>query len=246
MVDEKQGILVRTAYGSVQAKRVAIATNAYPPLLKYLSHYIVPVYDYVLITEPLSATQRSAIGWYERQGVSDSNNQFHYYRMTVDGRILWGGYDAVYYRNNGVGKHLDVNSEVFGRLADHFFMNFPQLEGVRFSHAYGGAIDTCSRFSQFWGTSHAGRTAYVSGFTGLGVGSSRFGAQVMLDLLDGKSTERTKLEMVWEKPFPFPPEPFRSVVINLTRKALDQADQNEGRRNLWLKVLDRFGLGYDS
>jgi hypothetical protein len=78
------------------------------------------------------------------------------------------------------------------------------------------------------------------------VGSSRFGAQVMLDLLDGKSTERTKLEMVWDKPLPFPPEPFRSVVINLTRKALDQADQNEGRRNLWLKVLDRFGLGFDS
>lgn len=244
--EEKQGILVRTPYGCVQAKRVAIATNAYPPLLEYLSRYIVPVYDYVLITEPLSATQRSAIGWQERQGVSDTNNQFHYYRMTADGRILWGGYDAVYYRNNGVGKHLEVNSEVFGRLADHFFMNFPQLEGVRFTHAYGGAIDTCSRFCQFWGTSHAGRTAYVSGFTGLGVGSSRFGALVMLDLLDGKSTERTKLEMVRDKPFPFPPEPFRSAVINLTRKALDQADQNEGRRNIWLKVLDRFGLGFDS
>jgi glycine/D-amino acid oxidase-like deaminating enzyme len=244
--EEKKEIKVITAYGSVHTKKVAIATNAFPPLIKYLRQYIVPVYDYALVTEPLSASQRSSIGWQGRQGLSDTGNQFHYYRTTLDGRILWGGYDAIYYRNNGIGKHLEVNFEVFGRLADHFFLTFPQLEGLRFSHAWGGAIDTCSRFSQFWGTTHGGRTAYVVGFTGLGVGSSRFGALVMLDLLNGKPTERTELEMVRNKPFPFPPEPFRSAVINFTRQAMDQADRNQGRRNLWLKMLDSFGLGFDS
>jgi glycine/D-amino acid oxidase-like deaminating enzyme len=244
--EENKVIQVHTAYGCVKAKRVAIATNAYPPLFKYLSHYIVPVYDYVLVTEPLSSEQHISIGWQGRQGLSDTNNQFHYYRMTADGRILWGGYDAVYYRNNGFGKHFEINPEVFGRLAEHFFLNFPQLEGLKFTHAYGGAIDTCSRFSPFWGITHGGRTAYVLGFTGLGVGSSRFGALVMLDLLDGKSTERTELEMVRTKPLPFPQEPLRSVVINLTRQALDQADRNQGRRNFWLKMLDGFGLGFDS
>jgi glycine/D-amino acid oxidase-like deaminating enzyme len=246
VVDEDYVIKVNTAYGCVHAKRVAIATNAFPPLIKQLSRYIVPVYDYVLVTQPLSSSQRSSIGWQGRQGLSDAGSQFHYYRTTLDGCILWGGYDAVYYRNNGIGKHLEVNYEVFGRLAEHFFLTFPQLEGLRFTHAWGGAIDTCSRFSQFWGTTHAGRSAYVVGFTGLGVGSSRFGALVMLDLLNGKTTERTELEMVRNKPFPFPPEPFRSAVINLTRQAMDMADRNQGRRNLWLKILDSFGLGFDS
>jgi glycine/D-amino acid oxidase-like deaminating enzyme len=246
LIENDKTTMVNTPYGGVKSKKVAIAINAFPPLVKHLSHYIVPVYDYALVTEPLSSEQRCSIGWQDRQGLSDTNNQFHYYRMTVDGRILWGGYDAIYYRNNGVGKHLEVNSEVFGRLAEHFFMNFPQLEGLSFTHAWGGAIDTCSRFSQFWGTTHHGRTAYVSGFTGLGVGSSRFAAMVMLELLDGKSTERTKLKMVQEKPVPFPPEPFRSMVINFTRRALDQADHNKGRRNWWLKMLDSFGLGFDS
>ena len=245
---EEDGKLIRvkTAYGSVLAKRVAIATNAFPPVIKKLSRYIVPVYDYVLVTEPLSSSQRASIGWEGRQGLSDTGNQFHYYRMTVDGRILWGGYDAVYYRNNGVGKHLELNNEVFGRLAEHFFLTFPQLEGLRFTHAWGGAIDTCSRFSQFWGATHGGRTAYVAGFTGLGVGSSRFGALVMLDMLNGKKTERTELEMVRTKPFPFPPEPFRSAVINFTRDAMDKADRNQGRQNWWLKLLDGLGLGFDS
>jgi glycine/D-amino acid oxidase-like deaminating enzyme len=244
--DEGKSMLVKTARGSIRAAKVALATNAYPPLVKQISRYMVPVYDYVLVTEPLSTAQRKEIGWQGRQGLSDTGNQFHYYRMTEDGRILWGGYDAVYYKGNGMGPQYDTNPESFGRLAEHFFETFPQLDGLRFTHAWGGAIDTSSRFSSFWGTAHGGRTAYVMGFTGLGVGASRFGALVLLDLLDGRVNERTRLEMVRSKPMPFPPEPFRSMVVNWTQRALDQADRNEGRRNLWLRTLDAMGLGFDS
>jgi glycine/D-amino acid oxidase-like deaminating enzyme len=246
LAEDNDRVTVKTPHGRIHSKRVALATNAYPPLLKRLSYYVVPVYDYVLMTEPLTAEQRKSIGWQGREGIGDSGNQFHYYRLTQDGRILWGGYDAVYHWNNGFGPHLESDPDSFGRLAEHFFETFPQLAGVRFSHVWGGAIDTCSRFSAFWGTTHHGHAAYAIGYTGLGVGASRFGAQVMLDLLDGKSTERTKLEMVRSKPIPFPPEPLRSIGINWTRRALDQADRNEGRRNLWLRTLDRLGLGFDS
>jgi glycine/D-amino acid oxidase-like deaminating enzyme len=243
---EAKGILVRTQYGQVMAKQVILATNAFPPLLKGLRRYIVPVYDYALMTEPLTQSQREAIGWEKRIGVGDAGNQFHYYRTSADGRILFGGYDAVYYRNNGFGPHLEIDYKSFGRLADHFFQTFPQLEGLRFTHAWGGAIDTCSRFSAFWGQAFGGKLAYVAGYTGLGVGASRFGAQVMLDLLDGANNELTRLRMVRQKPLPFPPEPVRSAVVNLTRWSMDQADRKEGRRNLWLKVLDATGLGFNS
>jgi glycine/D-amino acid oxidase-like deaminating enzyme len=244
--DEAQGIQVRTQYGSVRARQVVLATNAFPPLLKKLNHYIVPVYDYALMTEPLSRSQRDAIGWQKRMGIGDAGTQFHYYRHSADGRILFGGYDAVYHWNNGFGPHLETDPDSFGRLADHFFQTFPQLEGLRFTHAWGGAIDTCSRFSAFWGKAFSSKLAYVSGYTGLGVGASRFGAQVSLDLLDGVNNERTRLKMVREKPIPFPPEPVRSAVVNLTRWSMDQADRREGRRNLWLKLLDATGLGFDS
>ena len=239
-------VVAHTPHGRVRARRVALATNAYPPLLKRLSYYVVPVYDYALMTEPLTTEQRDSIGWHGREGISDASRQFHYLRTTKDGRILFGGYDAVYYWNNGFGEHLETSPLMFGRLAEHFFQTFPQLEGLRFSHAWGGAIDTCSRFSPFWGTVHQGKTAYSMGFTGLGVGATRFGAKVMLDLLDNKKTERTKLEMVRTKPLPFPPEPLRSIGINITRWSMDRADRNGGRENLWLKVMDWLGLGFDS
>ena len=244
--EEAHQVIAHTACGSVRASRVALATNAFPPLLKQLSYYVVPVYDYVLMTEPLSPAQRESIGWHGRQGLSDASRQFHYSRTTADGRILWGGYDAIYHWNNGFGPHLEKNSASFARLAEHFFQAFPQLEGLRFTHAWGGAIDTCSRFSPFWGTAHHGKTAYAMGYTGLGVGASRFGAHVILDILDGCKNDRTELEMVHTKPFPFPPEPFRSMGINLTRWSIDQADRNQGRENLWLRMMNRLGLGFDS
>jgi glycine/D-amino acid oxidase-like deaminating enzyme len=240
------GVAVSTEAGVVNARRVLLATSAYAPLLRAVGRYIAPVYDYALMTEPLSRAQQGSIGWGARQGVSDMGNQFHYYRPTRDGRILWGGYDAVYRYGGDVGPHRDDDDATFARLSQHFFTTFPQLEGLRFSHRWGGAIDTCSRFSVFFGKAYDGRVVYALGYTGLGVGASRFGAGVALDLLDGRSSEATGLSLVRRRPVPFPPEPLRSAVIQLTRNRLAAADRRGGRRGLWLRTLDRLGLGFDS
>ncbi|MGH2388339.1 MAG: NAD(P)/FAD-dependent oxidoreductase, partial [Chloroflexota bacterium] len=246
LLQEGRTLTLASSHGRIRARRIALATNAFSPLLRRISRYIVPVYDYVLVTEPLSETQLAAIGWRNRQGLGDSGNQFHYYRLTRDNRILWGGYDAIYHYHNGLRDELDSRPQSFIKLARHFFATFPQLEGIQFTHAWGGAIDTCSRFCVFWGTALGGRVAYAAGYTGLGVASTRFGAAVMLDLLEGGETERTRLRFVKSKPAPFPPEPLRYAAIQLTRWSLDRADRHEGRRNLWLRTLDRLGLGYDS
>ena len=240
------GLRVEAGAGRVETAGIALATGAHGRLLRRLRHYVVPVYDYALMTEPLTSAQKAAIGWARRQGVGDGGNQFHYYRLTADDRILWGGYDAVYYRGGRIADDLDQRAATFATLAGHFAETFPQLAGIRFTHSWGGVIDVCSRFSGFFGTAYRGRLAYAVGYTGLGVGATRFGADVMLDLLAGRPTERTRLAMVRRKPVPFPPEPARSAVIGLTRWSIGRADRNEGRRNLWLKTLDRLGLGFDS
>ena len=244
--DAGAGLDLVTPYGRVRAGKVALGTGAYRPLLRRIGNYVVPVHDYALMTEPLSDARLASIGWRNRQGAADCGNQFHYFRLTRDNRILWGGYDAVYYNGGRIRDEQAQRPETFARLAAHFFQAFPQLEGVSFTHAWGGAIDTCSRFCAFFGTAYRGRLAYAAGYTGLGVGASRFGAQVMLDLLSGADTDRTRLAMVRSKPVPFPPEPARSAVIQLTRSSLARADRNNGRRDLWLRTLDRLGLGYDS
>jgi hypothetical protein len=68
----------------------------------------------------------------------------------------------------------------------------------------------------------------------------------MLDLLSGEQTERTSLEMVRSKPLPFPPEPARYAGISMMVRSLGKADANGGRRDLFLRTMDRLGLGFDS
>jgi len=240
------GIELRAGAGSVAARRALLATSAYRSPIGRVRRRIVPVYDYVLVTEPLSSAQRDAIGWRRRQGVGDSANRFHYYRPTADGRILWGGYDAIYHFGSRVGSELEDRNASFALLANHFFTTFPQLDGIRFSHRWGGAIDTCSRFFAFYGTSHGGRVAHVAGHTGLGVGASRFGAGVALDLVFGRDTGGVPERYVRTRPLPFPPEPLRWATIELTRNRLADADRRQGRRGAWLRLLDRLGVGFDS
>ncbi len=241
-----EAMIVHSPYGSVYAQKVALATNVFTPLVRRAKKYVVPVYDFQLVTEPLTQEQLDSIGWSGREGLSEAGNQFHYYRMTKDNEILWGGYDAIYNFRGKVRQEYETDAETYAHLAADFLDTFPQLKGIKFTHGWGGAIDTCSRFSPFWGKAYRGRVAYVLGFTGLGVGATRFGAQVMLDLLDGVDNERTRLAMVRKKPIPFPPEPFRFIFIRLTQWSINRADENNGKRNPWLKLLDFLGLGFDS
>ena len=180
---------VATDRAIVTSDHVVLATGVFPALLRRNRLMTVPVYDYVLVTEPLTADQRASIGWAGRQGLGDLANQFHYARLTADDRVLWGGYDAVYPAGGRLHPRHEDRPESHERLAAHFLATFPQLEGVRFTHRWAGAIDTSTQFAAFYGTTHGGRVAHAAGFTGLGVGATRWAAEVLLDLLS-RSADR--------------------------------------------------------
>lgn len=240
------GVVARTPGGAVHADRAVVATSAYSAWRRPLRRLFVPVYDYALVSDPLTAEQRRSIGWQGRQGLSDSNNRFHYFRLTADDRILWGGYDAVYYRGSRVGTELDTNEATFARLGTHFRDAFPQLASLRFPYRWGGAIDVTSRFTMTIGTSMGGRAIHALGYTGLGVGASRWAAGVVRDAILRPDSDLLRLRFVRSSPIPFPPEPFRAPLIALMQRELERADANHGRRGPILRSLDRLGIGFDS
>ena len=231
--------------GALHARRAILATNADLPLLARLRRAIVPIYDYSIMTEPLSEAQLAAIGWRGRHGVADCGNQFHYSRKTADNRILWGGYDAIYHFGARRDAELLHRNETYAKLEETFTATFPSLSEVRFSHAWGGVIDTSARLTFFSGTAFGGRLAYALGFTGQGVTATRFAALSMLDLLDGVQTERTGLRMIRSRPVPFPPEPLRSLAIGWAQADLAREDRT-GHRSLMLRLMDRLGIGFGS
>ncbi|RII43289.1 NAD(P)/FAD-dependent oxidoreductase [Galactobacter valiniphilus] len=239
-----------TPLGTVRARRVALATNGFRALLLRDRWMTVPVYDYAIVTEPLTPEQRESLHWRKRQGLTDLNNRFHYLRLITDAegrdRVLIGGYDALYHFGRKVRPEQDLSEPTFRRLVVHLGVLFPQLAGVKVSHAWGGMIDTCTRFFSFFTTAHGGRVAAAAGFTGLGVAATRFAGNVMLDLLEGKDTERTRTQLVKKRPFPFPPEPIAWPAIRFTAAQMARSDRREGKRGPWLRLLDAFKLGFDS
>ncbi len=244
------GVAVRTAGGTITARHVALATNGFPSLLRRTRLFTVPVYDYAVVTEPLTPAQRESLGWERAQGITDLNSRFHYMRLLKDSagrdRLLLGGYDAIYHFGKSIRPEHDVSEPTFRRLAVHLGVFFPQLEGVRFSHAWGGMIDTCSRFFAFFTQALHGQVVSAAGFTGLGVAATRFAADAMLDLLDGADTERTRTGLVRRRPFPFPPEPFAWPAIRFTAAQMARADRRGGRQGVWLWILEKCKLGFDS
>jgi glycine/D-amino acid oxidase-like deaminating enzyme len=240
------GMEVRTSAGRVLADKVVLATNAFRSPLRRMRRRTIAVWDYVLMSEPLSPGQLQSIGWQRRQGTGDSGNQFHYYRLTVDNRILWGGFDAVYHFADRIDPSFEQRRASFEGLSSRFFNTFPQLEGLRFSHTWGGPIATTTRFCMDVGSAHDRRVSWATGYTGLGVVASRFGARVALDLLDRPDAPHLALGLVRKRPFPWPPEPIVSAAVKMTQLGLAKADRNAGRRGPWLSLLDRLHLGFDS
>ncbi|MEH6453644.1 MAG: FAD-dependent oxidoreductase [Psychromonas sp.] len=232
--------------GSITSDKIFMATNAYRSSLAQIRKTIIPIWDYQLATEPLTPEQMALIGWDKfHHALSNHVNMFHYYRLTKDNRITWGGGGAVrYYYNNGTDQNCADIPARFEQLSKEFFETFPQLEGLKFSHRWSGIIATSSRFCVAPGVAYDGRVAWAVGYTGLGVGASRFGARVGIELLGYQPSDILKMQFVNKKVIAWAPEPLRWIGVRLTQRALEKADANGGKRGAWLKMLDMMNLGF--
>jgi len=243
----KDAMRANCANGAIHSKKILMATNAFTSTIGRIRRSVIPVWDYQIATEPLTDEQIDRIGWGKtsRHALADDVNMFHYFRLTKDNRITWGGGAAVrYYFNNGIDEKFMDATACYEQLAREFFEAFPQLDDVKFSHKWGGIIATSTRFCMVPGVAYDGRLAWSVGYTGHGVGASRFGARIGIELLGYEPTDVIKMKFVTKKSLPWAPEPFRWIGVTLTQNALVKADNNGGKRGLWLKFLDRLGLGF--
>jgi len=240
------GVLLETRGGGVRARRAVLATSAYTHrLLPGVLHRFIPLYDYILVSEPLSGDQRAAIGWRGREGVTDGRNFFNYYRLTPDDRILWGTSEAAYFRGNRVGPECDHSPVHYAALRASFQRHFPALAPLEFPYAWGGPICSTTRLTPFFGTALGGRVHYGLGYTGHGLGTTRIAGRILAHLALDRPTELLDLKLVRRPPIPFPPEPLRSWAVAGVTRALRRVDAGE-RPGILLRLLERMGIGFSS
>jgi glycine/D-amino acid oxidase-like deaminating enzyme len=244
---EDRGLRIRSgAGGALVAGHVVLATSAYTHhLLPRVLRRFIPLYDYIVVSEPLTAAQWEAIGWRGRQGITDGRTFFNYYRPTADGRVLWGTSEAAYHGRNRVGPACDHSPAHYASLEESWRRHFPALAGLRWEYRWGGAICSTTRLTPFFGQAFGGRLSYGLGFTGHGLGSTRIAARILAHLALGRPSELLELPLVTRRPFPYPPEPLRGWAVRAVTRALRRVDEGE-RPNLLLRFLDRLGIGFSS
>jgi len=236
-------VTVRTEHGTVSADKVVLATNAYSVQFPELSRLLIPLYSYIVLTEPLSDAQWASIGWQGRQGLEDKRTFIHYFRPTADGRILMGGEDAPYYYRSDIGAQHDRNPRVFDLLQRDLSAIYPQLKGVKFTHQWGGPVAVTSRFVPTFGTLDGGRVHFGFGYSGHGVAPTHVGGQILRDLVLDRQTEMTELCFVREQAVPFPREPWRYLGVTLARRSLLAQDRKGKAKKdpLAVRLLMRLG-----
>ena len=240
------GNTVNTEKGKAKAKRIVLATDSYSHhLFPNLLWHFIPLYDYILVSECLSKEQTEAIGWKNRQGVVDCRSFFNYYRLTSDNRILWGTSEASYYSPNQVSENFDHSELHYRSLRESFLRHFPQLADLKFTYEWGGPIGSTTRLTPFFGTLEGGKVVYALGYTGHGIGSTRVAGKVLAHMAIARETDLLTLSMVQDKPFPYPPEPLRSLCVNMVTQSLRQVDKGENP-NILLKILDMLHIGFSS
>jgi gamma-glutamylputrescine oxidase len=191
-VDAGEPATVRTGSGEVRAKYVALCGNAHlGATAPRIRSRIMPVGTYVVATEPLGADAAARLIARDL-AVSDMNWVLDYYRLSRDGRLLFGG-EVSYsgYDPRGVAPRMQRRIE---RV-------FPQLRGVRLDHVWGGLIDiTANRAPDF------GRLApnvyYVQGFSGHGMVLAGLAGRLIAETIAGHAERFDVYARIAHLPFP--------------------------------------------
>jgi glycine/D-amino acid oxidase-like deaminating enzyme len=222
-------IVLRTPGGRVTADRALIAANAYATAWKSTRETLLPFYTYICLTPPLTEAQWKRVGWAGREGVEDRRSSLHYFRPTIDGRILWGGRDPVFHAD-GPRAIYDSDAFVFKRMRESFEWFFPQLVDVPFEQCWGGPIALTGNFMPAvgWFSDAARRCAFAYGYNGHGVAISKLAAHAVADMFSGRESEWTDLCFVGRRPQNLGPHFIRDPLVRMTLKAMIRAD-DEGR-----------------
>jgi glycine/D-amino acid oxidase-like deaminating enzyme len=217
-------VVVAAGDGQVRASQVVVATNAWASTLPMFRRTVVPLYTYVLLTEPLTEGQWREVGWADREGVEDKRNYVHYYRRTRDGRILWGGGDGLIYRDVSIRADRDRSAMVRDQLEATFRETFPQLADVKLAYHWGGPVGITTPFVPYFGSIEDGRVHYGHGYNGHGVAPSHTGGCILADRVLGRDRGYGRLPFVDSREQTFPPATLTALGAALSRWGLRRQD----------------------
>jgi glycine/D-amino acid oxidase-like deaminating enzyme len=208
---------LHTARGDVRAKTIVLAGEAYLSQLEKTRRDIIPMTSHMVVTEPLSAEQWTAIGWENRELLEGFGTTNGYIQRTADGRIAFGAFRAQYPFQSKITDELDRNEEIFAHARRSTIAWFPMLRGTRFTHAWGGVFGVPRDHMPTMAYDPKLGVAAGYGYSGEGVATANLSGRVLADLITGTDSDLTRLPMTTHRPRAWEPEPLRWLGVKAVR-----------------------------
>jgi glycine/D-amino acid oxidase-like deaminating enzyme len=220
---------VRTDRGTVRARHVVRATEAWTAQLPGSRRELVPVYSLVIATAPLPQAVWSRLGLRDRETFSEHRHVIVYGQRTADDRLVFGGRGAPYHYGSAVRPTYDTKARVFATLDRALAELLPDGAPYDVTHRWGGPLaisrdwHASVRFDPRTGLASAG------GYVGDGVASANLAGRTLADLLLGRTSALTRLPWVGHTSPQWEPEPLRWLGVNAGLRIAAAADATEAR-----------------
>ena len=204
---------------------VVLAGESYLTRLSPLRRVVLPVYSLITLTEPLTEQQWNQIGWRNRESLASCNYTVDYLTRTADGRILFGSRGAPYRLGSKISDEQDRHAETHERIRKLTLEWFPMLEGITFTHAWGGPVGMPRDWMPMTEFDPSSKIATARGYTGQGVSTANLTGRILTELISGRRTELSQLPVaqrrspVWER------EPLRWLAVRYMQNAFLRIDK---------------------
>jgi glycine/D-amino acid oxidase-like deaminating enzyme len=207
-------VQIYTNGGRIIADEAVLATNAFVDPLKFLEFKVLPLYVYVMTTEPLSKSQVEAFRHPGGRGnVFGATNLYWARNLTADDRLVFNENEVFSYYDNE--KDYSFRRGSFQRQYDLMVRKFPFLKGIRMSHAWGGLIGITLDFLPFMGrTGIHGNIYYSAGYNGCGLAPAQLAGKIIAAMMAGEKSDLTDNALIDRKAFYVPSNSLMYAGIN--------------------------------
>lgn len=215
-----------TSSGEIRARRaVVLAGESYLTRLTKLHRTVLPVYSLIALTEPLTAAQWAQIGWQNRESLASCNYTVDYLTRTADGRILFGSRGAPYRLGSKISDEQDRHPVTHARIQQMLLEWFPTLQGVKFSHAWGGPVGMPRDWMPMTEFDPATKIATARGYTGQGVSTTNLTGRILAELISAQRTELSHLPIAQRRSPYWEREPLRWLAVRYMQNAFLRIDE---------------------
>lgn len=233
-VDEVSEHTVRTPAGSVQARRIVLATEGYTANLPHRHRALLPLNSAMIVTEPLSAELWRQLGWEGAETLLDGSHFYTYSQRTADGRVAIGGRGVPYRFGSRTDREGPVPQRTVRELKQRLASLFPQLREIQIARAWHGVLGVSRDWCPTVAIDRTSGLAYAGGYAGEGVAAANLAGRTLTDLVLERDTKLTRLPWVGTPARNWEPEPLRFMgahgIYYLYREA-DRRETKTGRRS---------------